>query len=58
MQDLLDLPSPSESVNALRRFFDRMETHIRGLEALGKTQDTFGDLLVPIILSKLSTTKT
>ena len=28
----------------------------RGLEAVGKTQGTFGDLLVPIILSKLSTT--
>jgi hypothetical protein len=53
MHALLDLPSPSESASSLRGFYDRLETHIRGLEALGKTQDTYGDLLVPIILSKL-----
>jgi hypothetical protein len=33
-----------------------MEIHIRGLEALGKKQDTYGDLLIPIVLGKLPTT--
>ena len=30
-----------------------METHVRGLTSLGKSQDSYGDLLVPIILGKL-----
>ena len=53
MQALLDLPNPTESAVNLRMFYDRMENHVRSLEALGKTQDTYGDLLVPIIMSKL-----
>ena len=56
MQALLDLPNPSESVTSLRGFYDCMENHVRSLEALGKTQDSYGDLLVPVILSKLPTT--
>ena len=56
MQALLDLPNPSESVTSLRGFYDRMENHVRSLEALGKTQDSYGDLLVPVILSKLPAT--
>ena len=32
-----------------------MENHIRGLEALGKKQDTYGDLLIPIVLAKIPT---
>jgi hypothetical protein len=34
------------SVYTLRQFCDSMENHIRGLEALGKKQDTYGDLLI------------
>ena len=30
-----------------------METHIRNLESIGQQQDTYGDLLVPVILEKL-----
>ena len=30
-----------------------METFVRGLESLGQTDDTYGSLLVPIILNKL-----
>ena len=56
MQALLDLPNPSESVTSLRGFYDCMENHVRSLEALGKTQDSYSDLLVPVILSKLPTT--
>ena len=56
MQALLDLPNPTESAISLRMFYDRLENHVRIPEALGKTQDTYGDLLVPIILSKLSIT--
>ena len=55
MQALLDLSSPTDSVTNLRRFYDSMENHIRGLEALGKKQDTYGDLLIPIVLAKIPT---
>ena len=33
-----------------------MENHIRGLEALAKKQDTYGNLLILIILNKLPST--
>ena len=55
MKNLLELPSPSLSPSSLRHFYDKMETNIRGLESLGQTQDTFGALLVPIIIGKLPT---
>ena len=53
MQALLSLPKPSSRVDSLRLFYDSLETHIRSLEARGDNQDTFGTLLVPIILDKL-----
>ena len=53
MAALLDLPNPSNQLDSLRSFYDELETNIRGLEALGKSQDSFGDLLIPIIISKL-----
>ena len=53
MLALLGLPRPSNHVNTLRSFYDKMETNIRALEALGKYQDSFGDLLVPVIMAKL-----
>ena len=34
-------------------FYDRIEASERGLEALSQSQDTYGTLLVPIILNKL-----
>ncbi len=55
MQSLLDLPTPDNSVTSLRNFHDRMETYIRGLESLGQCQNSYGDLLVPIIMKKLPT---
>ncbi len=55
MQALLDLPSPTDSVTNLRRFYDSMENHIRGLEALGKKQDTYGDILILIVFAKIPT---
>ena len=53
MSALLELPQPYNRVSSLKSFFDDMETNIRALEALGKFQDTFGDLLVPVTLRKL-----
>ncbi len=53
MKALWDLPSPADEANAIRAFYDNMETYIRGLKSLGKTEDTYGDLLVPVIFEKL-----
>ena len=53
MQNLLELPCPSVTLNSLRLFFDKMEASIRGLESLGQPQDTYGSLLIPIIFGKL-----
>ena len=53
MQSLLELPRPDNSTHSLQRFHDKLETFVRGLESLGKCQDSYGDLLVPIIREKL-----
>ena len=53
MQALLDIPQPLNTVDSLRNYYDKMETYVRGLESLGQTDDTYGSLLVPIILNKL-----
>ena len=49
MQSLLELPRPDNSTLSLQSFHDNLETFIRGLESLGQCQDSYGDLLVPII---------
>ena len=53
MQALIDLPGLTNSLSSTRDFYDATESHIRSLSALGKTQDTYGSLLVPILLGKL-----
>jgi hypothetical protein len=37
----------------LQEFYDTLETHIRGFASLGKAQESYGDLLIPIIVGKL-----
>ncbi|XP_053373003.1 uncharacterized protein LOC128546473 [Mercenaria mercenaria] len=53
MQSLLELVKPDNSVVSLQCFYDKMETFIRGLESLGQSQESYGSLLVPIVLEKL-----
>ena len=53
MQALLDIPKPVNSLSSLRLFHDSVESHIRGSDALGKSEDSYGALLIPIILGKL-----
>ena len=55
MKALLDMPSPTNNLASLRMFYDSVESHIRGLSSLGKSEQSYGDLLVPIIMSKLTT---
>ena len=53
MQALLDIPKPTNSLSSLRLFHDSVESHIRGLTALGKSENSYGAFLIPIILGKL-----
>jgi len=53
MQALLQLPAPRDNLESIRNFYDKMETHIRTLESIGQHPDTFGGLLVPVVLDKL-----
>ena len=43
----------SEGIAQLRLVYDQINIQIRGLEALGVTSDTYGSLLIPIIMSGL-----
>ena len=53
MQALLEVPNPTNTLISLRTFHDTFESHSHGLSSLGKSEQTYGDLLVPIILGKL-----
>ena len=53
MQALLDITSPDTQLESLQKFYNTLETHIHALASLGKAQETYGDLLIPIILGKL-----
>ena len=53
MQALLQLPAPSNSLHSLRHYYDKMEIYIRGLESVGQYQETYGSLLVPVVLDKM-----
>ena len=54
MQAVLDLPSPTNTLTSLQHFHDSVESHIRSLSSLGKDRESYGDLLIPIIMGKLS----
>ena len=54
MKALLEMPSPTNSLASLRIFYDSVEGHIRGLSSLGKSEHSYGEMLVPILLGKLS----
>jgi len=53
MQALMEIPSPSNSLNSMRTFYDTVETHIRGFSSLGKPEHSYGDLLIPVVIGKL-----
>ena len=48
------LPKPGTDQVSLQKFVDSLESHMRGLEALNKRPDSYGDRLVCILLDKLS----
>ena len=54
MDNLLKLnPCTSDKPQQLRYLYDQMQVQTRGLESLGVTTESYGQLLIPIIMSKL-----
>ena len=53
IQALIDLPSPTNTLDSLRRFHDLTESHIRSLTSLGMTTTSYSAMLVPYLLRKL-----
>ncbi|PFX27830.1 hypothetical protein AWC38_SpisGene7462 [Stylophora pistillata] len=53
MQALQDLPHPTYQLSSLQLFYDTMENHVRRLDSLGRSHETYRNLLVPIVLGKL-----
>ena len=54
MKALLDMPSPTNNLATLCMFYDSVESHTWA-SSLGKSEQSYRDLLVPIIMSKLTT---
>lgn len=53
MQALLDLLKTVYELSSLQVLYDTMEHHVRGLESLRWSHETYRDLLIPIVLGKL-----
>ena len=56
MEELLNLPAVCDihKVSKIRQLYDSIETRIRSLINLGIDSSSYGSLLVPLILSKIS----
>ena len=55
MDILLKLPV-APNLNDLRKFpqiYDTIESNVRGLQSLGIHADSYGNLLIPVMFSKL-----
>ena len=56
MDELLNMAAPKlPKVSALWELYDKLQSHVRGLEALGIAGKQYGVLLTPVILSRLPT---
>ena len=53
IQQLLNLSCPGHSTADLWSLYDKLQTHIRSLDALGVSGDTYGVILTPLVLHKL-----
>ena len=53
MHALMNLPNANNNITSLRTLCDVIENHVRGLAALGQSTESYGALLVPVVLGKL-----
>ena len=55
MDNLLNLQySPNNTIAQLRKIFDDVDVHIRGLESLGVSQENYGSLLIMNIMKRMT----
>ena len=52
MESLSKISAPSADVQQLRKFYDSCESNICAFETLGVQTDSYGSLLIPILLKK------
>ncbi|XP_065895991.1 uncharacterized protein [Dysidea avara] len=53
MDALMNLPKPVNNLASLQAFHDKLESHMRALQSLGKSHDTYSAMLTPMVLGKL-----
>ena len=53
MESLSKIHAPSSDTKNLREFYNICETNIRGLETLGIMTESYGSLIIPILLKKI-----
>jgi hypothetical protein len=53
MKTWSNLPTPQPNLSRLREFYDTTGSYIRGLESLGQQEESFGTMLIPILMDKL-----
>lgn len=56
MRGLYSTSAPTETTKSLREYIDKIDMHIRALEALDKLPGSYGALLVPIMMDKIHKT--
>ena len=49
----LDAVSSPHNLPVLRRLHDQVELHVHGLKSLGVTADSYGSLLLPVLMKRL-----
>ena len=54
MEELLKLQNcPNQNATQLRQIYDKINIHVRGLEALDVTSDQYGSLMIPVIMARI-----
>ena len=53
MDELLKIPSSPDKLRQLKYVYDKINVHVRGLEALGIDSEKYGSLFIPIIMARL-----
>ena len=54
MEEIFRLPACiGDRAQPLRRLYDKMMVHIRGLKSLGIETTQYGSVLIPVLMSKL-----
>lgn len=53
IQALIEINGPTDSLSSLQLFYVTIDSRVRGLTVLGKTEDSYGTTLVATIFGKL-----